>query len=187
MKTFFTLIFIVAVLYLIWVLWKNFAKHKINSIFHHQRQDLSNLFKDQNHADDLPEKSKQIKQHLDTERHKQAVSSESDLEPSPVLAQVVEVIVCQEDQRLFDEVAQWFFQQEIMVREMSASGKIQHDILSKMPLSTQSQSAEFDGGEWSIFWHYHDQSLEYYVGRYGIFYAHVDREGREHKQEFRHS
>lgn len=47
------------------------------------------------------------------------------------------------------------------------------------------QIRQMDLGEWSIFWNFYDQSLEYYVGRYGVFYAHVDRFGEEHRHEIR--
>ena len=73
----------------------------------------------------------------------------------------------------------------IKVKDINQAGRIQQEFLNKMPMNTQSQSGSFDFGEWSIFWSYHDQSLEYYVGRYGVFYAHVDRDGVEHKAEFK--
>ncbi|MDM1759347.1 hypothetical protein [Acinetobacter sp. 251-1] len=54
-----------------------------------------------------------------------------------------------------------------------------------MPAKTNSQIGEFDLGEWCIYWNYRQQSLEYYVGKYGIFYTHVDRFGIEHRNEMK--
>jgi AcrR family transcriptional regulator len=47
------------------------------------------------------------------------------------------------------------------------------------------QIRKMDLNEWSIFWSFYDQSLEYYVSRYGMFYTHIDRSGREHKKSHR--
>ena len=133
--------------------------------------------------DELPEKSKAIKQLLDAERMK-ATQTET-VEPITPQIIVEEIPATEQDQRLFDEVAQLFFDKAIQIKDIKQAGQIQQEFLNKMPMSTQSQSGSFDFGEWSIFWSYHDQSLEYYVGRYGVFYAHVDREGVEHKAEFK--
>lgn len=62
---------------------------------------------------------------------------------------------------------------------------IQEDVLRKMPAKTQTQIRQLDLSEWSIYWTFYDQSLEYYVGRYGVFYTHVDRFGQEHKFEIK--
>ena len=59
---------------------------------------------------------------------------------------------------------------------------MQSTLLVKMPAKTQTQIRKMDLNEWSIFWSFYDQSLEYYVSRYGMFYTHIDRSGREHKK-----
>ena len=58
-------------------------------------------------------------------------------------------------------------------------------MLRKMPGSAKSQIRKMDLGEWSIYWALGGQSLEYYAGKYGVFYAHVDRFGAERRQEIR--
>lgn len=86
---------------------------------------------------------------------------------------------------LFDDVAQLFFQRQVLVQNRAQAEQLQQDVLQKMPLQSSTQIRQMDLGEWSIFWNFYDQSLEYYVGRYGVFYAHVDRFGVEHRQEIR--
>nr|WP_089603678.1 hypothetical protein [Acinetobacter piscicola] len=178
MMKFIFLILIIATLYM---LWRLMAKHKITTLNNEQNPLLSSKLQNESEDDVLPEKSKAIKQVLDAERVKSADAASTS---APQIA-VEEVPVSEQDQRLFDEVAQLFFDKAIQVKDVNQAGQIQQEFLNKMPMSTQSQSGNFDFGEWSIFWSYHDQSLEYYVGRYGIFYAHVDREGVEHKAEFK--
>lgn len=178
MMKFIFLILIIATLY---ILWRWVAKHKINALFDEQHKALSQLVKNEQEGDELPEKSKAIKQALDAERLK----TTEDVDQLAAQVSVVEMPVKEQDQRLFDEVAQLFFDQAIQVKDIQQAEKIQQEFLNKMPMNTQSQTGSFDFGEWSIFWSYHDQSLEYYVGRYGVFYAHVDREGVEHKAEFK--
>ena len=58
---------------------------------------------------------------------------------------------------------------------------IQQEVLNKMPAKAHTQIRYLDLGEWSIYWSFYEQSLEYYVGKYGIFISHVDRFGQEHK------
>lgn len=171
----------------LYVLWRLVAKHKINSVFNEQSQELSSLIQTPD-QEELPEKTKMIKQMIDEERKKTSLESVEKVAVQDEVSQgkeVLDVIVTDEDQRLFDDAAQLFFSQAIQNKDFNQSEQIQKDILSKMPMNTQSQIGSFDFGEWSIFWNYHDQSLEYYVGRYGVFYAHVDREGKEHKAEFK--
>ncbi|OTG65627.1 hypothetical protein B9T28_08865 [Acinetobacter silvestris] len=98
--------------------------------------------------------------------------------PEPIVERVNE-----EQQERFDVVAQLFFEQKIQRKNIENAEQIQANFLNQMPAPTQSQIGEFDFGEWCIYWTYKDQSLEYYVGRYGVFYTHVDRYGVEHKFE----
>lgn len=179
MKTFFILMIIVAVLYVLWIVWQRLIKQKLNTTYEKCRQDLCKIVKDESDNDDLPEKTKKIKWHLEKERERLAQA----LEVRQKSTSLIEVSI--EDKNQFDSVAQWFFEQNIQMREIVEAETIEQNVLSKMPLSTHSQMCEFDHGEWAIFWHHYDQSLEYYVGCYGVFYTHVDRDGREHKQEFR--
>ena len=62
---------------------------------------------------------------------------------------------------------------------------LQASLLRKMPANSTSQIRKMDLGEWSIYWALGGQSLEYYAGKYGVFYAHVDRFGAERRQECR--
>lgn len=89
-----------------------------------------------------------------------------------------------EEQLLFDEVAKLLFEQQLQAMYIEQADNIQQQYLNKMPPKTDSQIGEFDLGEWCIYWNYRQQSLEYYVGKYGIFYTHVDRFGIEHKAEY---
>ena len=89
------------------------------------------------------------------------------------------------EQQLFDGVCQIFFERELTERNLSQAIVVQEDVLRKMPAKTQTQIRKLDLGEWSIYWTFYDQSLEYYVGRYGVFYTHVDRFGEEHKFEMK--
>ncbi len=90
-----------------------------------------------------------------------------------------------EDVKLFDDVAKLFFEKQIRKHELNSAQQIQAEFLNKMPTQTHTQIKQFDLDEWSVFWSYKHQSLEYYAGRYGIFYTHVDAKGVEHKQEYR--
>lgn len=91
-------------------------------------------------------------------------------------------IVNMEDVRRFDDVSKLLFEKGVFKKDLKAATQIQFEFLNKMPTQTQSQIREFDLGEWSIFWNYKSQSLEYYVSRYGVFYTHVDGAGVEHKR-----
>lgn len=90
-----------------------------------------------------------------------------------------------EDIKLFDDVSRLLFEKEIQIRDLDAATQIQAEFLNKMPTQTQSEIKQFDLGEWSIFWVYKNQSLEYYASKYGLFYTHVDAEGVEHKLDFK--
>lgn len=91
------------------------------------------------------------------------------------------------DIKLFDDVAKLLFEKKIQKKEQQHAGKIQADFLNKMPSQTQTEIKQFDLGEWSIYWAYQDQSLEYYASKYGVFYTHVDADGVEHKLDFKTS
>lgn len=172
-------IFLILIIVTLYILWSRISQHKINTSM--QNKALAQQRQTESESDELPEKSKAIKQILDAER----VKSVELVEPVTAKVVVEEIPMTEQDQRLFDEVAQLFFDKAIQVKDINQAGRIQQEFLNKMPMNTQSQSGSFDFGEWSIFWSYHDQSLEYYVGRYGVFYAHVDRDGVEHKAEFK--
>lgn len=94
-------------------------------------------------------------------------------------------IVNMEDVRRFDDVSKLLFEKGILKKDLKLATQIQYEFLNKMPMQTQSQIREFDLGEWSIYWNYKSQSLEYYVSRYGVFYTHVDGAGVEHKRELK--
>lgn len=188
--------FIIVLLFLItlYVLWRWVAKQKINAAFEEQRQALSELVQNPQEEHDLPEKTKLIKQMIAEERQKAGLTQVKEALSATVQVEQQSLVedqyalakqITDEDQRLFDSAAQLFFEQALQTKDFSQAGHIQHDVLSKMPMNTQSQIGSFDFGEWSIFWSYHEQSLEYYVGRYGVFYAHVDHQGIEHKAEFK--
>ena len=87
------------------------------------------------------------------------------------------------EQQHFDAVASLLFESEITQTDAAASVQIQQKFLNKMPARTQSQIDQFEQGEWSVYWAYRQQSLEYYVSRYGVSYTHVDRFGVEHRDE----
>ena len=89
------------------------------------------------------------------------------------------------EQQLFDDVCQMFFERHLTERNLSQAIVVQEGILKKLPAKAQTRIRKLDLGEWSIYWTFYDQSLEYYVGRYGVFYTHIDRFGCEHKCEFK--
>lgn len=95
----------------------------------------------------------------------------------PAKKQVISI----EDMKRFDDVAKLLFEKQIRKGDLHSAAPIQSEFLNKMPAQTESEIKQFDLGEWSIFWAYKNQSLEYYASRYGIFYTHVDAEGIEHK------
>lgn len=87
------------------------------------------------------------------------------------------------NQLLFDQVAELLFESKIATSDRQLAEQIQQRYLAKMPAQALSQVGAFELGEWSIFWTFQKQSLEYYVARYGVFYTHVDRFGREHSAQ----
>lgn len=92
----------------------------------------------------------------------------------------------EEGVKLFDNVAKLMFEKGIKNKELECANQIQYEFLNKMPAQARSQINQFDLEEWSIYWSYQSQSLEYYASKYGIFYTHVDGEGIEHKMEFKY-
>ena len=96
---------------------------------------------------------------------------------------IIEIEYC--DQVLFDDAVQLFFEQNIHIRDIDAAEDIQRNLLKKLPAKALTQIRKLDLNEWSIYWNFYDQSLEYYVGKYGVFCSHVDRYGEEHKSEFK--
>lgn len=86
------------------------------------------------------------------------------------------------EKQLFDDVATLFMQRPPYSLSLDDAQEIQDEVLRKMPTKTSSLIRHLDLEEWSIYWHLGQQSLEYYVGHYGVFYAHVDRFGKEQTQ-----
>ncbi|WP_111858340.1 hypothetical protein [Acinetobacter sp. CFCC 10889] len=105
------------------------------------------------------------------------------IQPKIVESKIEPIAYSDEEQLLFDDIAKMFFEQRLQSQYIDQAEQIQQQFLNKMPAKTNSQIGEFDLGEWCIYWNYHQQSLEYYVGKYGIFYTHVDRFGVEHQDE----
>ncbi len=102
---------------------------------------------------------------------------------APQVERVIEVDAY--EQELFDDVATLFLDQAILLTVEEDATLMQSTLLVKMPAKTQTQIRKMDLNEWSIFWSFYDQSLEYYVSRYGMFYTHIDRSGCEHKKSYR--
>ncbi|ECF7045096.1 hypothetical protein ZB76_27840, partial [Salmonella enterica subsp. enterica] len=63
---------------------------------------------------------------------------------------------------LFDDVAQLFFQRQVHIENRAQAEQLQQELLQKMPMHSGTQIRQMDLGEWSIFWNFYDQSLEYY-------------------------
>lgn len=93
--------------------------------------------------------------------------------------QLAEIV---EDKLRFDQVADLLFEQRKHIISRAMAEQIQQQFLNKMPAKCLSQVVDYELGEWSVYWSYGEQSLEYYVSRYGVFYTHVDRFGCEHKK-----
>lgn len=92
-------------------------------------------------------------------------------------------VVDEYEQQLFDDVADIFCESTHKVSNADEAKILQADILRKMPVTCKTQIRALDLNEYSIYWNFYEQSLEYYMGRYGVFYTHVDRFGAEHKKE----
>lgn len=130
----------------------------------------------------------QINQHFQQFKIKQLADLDktASISTKPLSAHEARIDEVEEyEQQLFDNVCQIFFERELAERNLSQAIVVQEDVLRKMPAKTQTQIRKLDLGEWSIYWTFYDQSLEYYVGRYGVFYTHVDRFGEEHKFEMK--
>ena len=89
------------------------------------------------------------------------------------------------DKKLFDSVAKLMFEKAINNHNVESAQHIQYEFFNKMPIQAQSQINQFDLNEWSIYWTFKSQSIEYYCSKYGVFYTHVDAEGIEHKLELK--
>ena len=100
-------------------------------------------------------------------------------------ARIVRDPDAKEESRMFDQVAKLLFEQQITRRDFKSAHDIQYNFLNKMPARTRCQLNQFELGEWSIIWEFKNQSLEYYVSRYGVFYTHIDANGAEHKSDFK--
>lgn len=96
---------------------------------------------------------------------------------------ISEVQIDAHEQQLFDDIATLFLQRQCVLNQQDEAVQLQDEILAKMPMQCKSQIRQLDLAEWSIYWHFYQQSLEYYVGRYGVFAVHVDRFGQEHRQQ----
>ena len=132
-----------------------------------------------------------IHRHFQQNRNQQQESLNQPIATSigeiPLFAEARIEEVEEYEQQLFDDVCQIFFEQKLTERNLSQAMSVQEDVLRKMPAKTQTQIRQLDLNEWSIYWTFYDQSLEYYVGRYGVFYTHVDRFGCEHKFEIKNT
>lgn len=148
------LIVVVVILIILYAIWNRFLKVKLNNKVIYEQDERPKLIQNK---EIFPSK-------IDENDHKLPA-------------------IDQEEQRLFDEVAHFFFNEKINNRIFKNAEQIQHHYLKNMPASTLTQIEKHDLEEWSIYWSFGEQSLEYYVGKYGIFYAHVDRFGVEHKYE----
>jgi len=104
-------------------------------------------------------------------------------DPTPIELLPEQLAEIAEDRLRFDQVAALLFEQQPHIIARALAEQVQQRFLNKMPAKCLSQVVDCELGEWSIYWSYEQQSLEYYVGRYGIFYTHVDRFGCEHKRE----
>lgn len=89
------------------------------------------------------------------------------------------------EQQLFDDIAALLMTADLHDRQykFAEAEQLQADVFRKMPVCSKTQIRQLDLEEWSIYWTFYEQSLEYYVGKYGVFYTHVDRFGAEHKYE----
>ena len=135
----------------VYAVWKVWFKIKINRSFQQSCQDIANIVQD-------------------PITHKA---------PRPVREVVEEV--AEYEQQLFDDIAEIFLSLKVSSRDPEDATAIQQELLNKMPAKAQTQIRQLDLGEWSIYWSFYQQSLEYYVGKYGVFITHVDRFGQEHK------
>lgn len=110
-------------------------------------------------------------------------ASVSDAETAERTAEPIAVVDAYE-QQLFDDIAALFIE-DGQLYDIADAEFVQAAVFRKMPVCSKTQIRKMDLDEWSIYWAFYDQSLEYYVGKYGVFYAHVDRFGEEHKHDIR--
>jgi hypothetical protein len=89
------------------------------------------------------------------------------------------------EQQLFDDIATILLESDTHEMSKEHAIELQETVLRKMPLKTDTNIRNLDLEEWSIYWGFYHQSLEYYVGRYGVFITHVDRNGNEHQYTYR--
>ena len=116
------------------------------------------------------------------QKHNQPKESwEQDIPLEKVLDEQAIKNIDKDEQRLFDDVVTLFITEKVYISEKIKAIQIQDDVLRKMPLQTKAFIQRNEPEDWSIYWAFANQSLEYYVSRYGIFITHVDREGNEHK------
>lgn len=85
------------------------------------------------------------------------------------------------EQQLFDDISEIFIAHKIKNRDKDKASQLQEEVLRRMPLKTKTTIRQCELDEWAVYWGFYDQSLEYYVGKYGVFITHVDRDGNEHK------
>ena len=123
------------------------------------------------------------RQKKETELQVQSAQMTTQIKSDAQVERVIEIDAY--EQVLFDDVASLFLDQAILLSAEEDAELMQSTLLVKMPAKTQTQIRKMDLNEWSIFWSFYDQSLEYYVSRYGMFYTHIDRSGREHKKSHR--
>lgn len=92
------------------------------------------------------------------------------------------ILVEEYEQQLFDDAATLFMHEpRSNPIRLEDANVLQAELLKKMPAKTLTQIRQLDLAEWSIYWTFFEQSLECYIGRYGVFYTHVDRWGKEHQ------
>jgi hypothetical protein len=91
------------------------------------------------------------------------------------------VLIEEYEQQLFDDAARLFMLEPIQRVDIKDAEIIEATLLKKMPAKTQAYVRQMDLAEWSIFWTFYEQSLECYIGQYGIFFTHVDRFGQEQR------
>lgn len=111
-------------------------------------------------------------------RRPQTLESISDMEQDALADREQDAAL---DQLRFDQVAALLFERKINLRGPEFAEELQYLVLNKMPAQCLSHINQHELGEWSIYWSYKHQSLEYFVSNYGVFYSHVDRFDREHK------
>ncbi len=96
--------------------------------------------------------------------------STSKVSASEAAREVEETVEVDEyEQQLFDDIAALFFQQKYVLDSQATAEQLQADFLRKMPVNCKTQIRQLDLGEWSIYWNFYNQSLEYYLGVMGSF------------------